>query len=63
MRVGALFGLIREVLADIGVDVMMDANVNVVAGVMTDSEFGFRSMVAVVDCARVLQAWMPSYHV
>ena len=55
---------------NIGVDVLVDANANVSAGVMPGSveyscfwaAFDCRSMAA-LDCASVLQAWIPSYHV
>ena len=61
----------------IGADALLDVSVNVFAGVMTEVTFAIsasldnfsclaafdcRSM-AVLDCDRVLQAWMPSYHV
>ena len=64
-----IFGVLTNI--DIGVNVLVDVNVNVFAGVMTGFEFvmpgpwekfrcwaafGFRP-IAVLDC------WMPSYHV
>ena len=36
----ALAGIIRDVLTDIDVNVLVDTNANVFAGVMTDFEFG-----------------------
>ena len=74
LLMGALTGILRDVLTNIDVDV----NANVFTGVvsafgvfMPNPLEGFRCwaaldcrlMAAALDCASVLQAWMPSYHV
>ena len=74
---GVLAAIRIGVLSAIGIGGLADVNViNVFTGVMT-VEFampapskGFRCwaafacrMTAVLNCARVLQAWIPSYHV
>ena len=73
----ALTDITLGVLTDVGVAVSVDSNVNVFAGVMTEVTFAMpapidnfsclaafdcRSMDA-LDCARVTQAQLPSYHV
>ena len=71
----ALTEMIRGIRTSIGVDVLMDVNVNAFVGVMVVFEFvtsdtleGFccwaacdcRPMAAALDCASTLQAWIPS---
>ena len=67
------------VLTGIGIDVLADMNVNVLEAMTTALElallapwkesipFAWTAIscwpMALLDCARVLQAWMPSYHV
>ena len=75
---GVLAGVIIDVVFGIGVEVLADVNVNVCAAVMTAlvefpmpttlEEFSCWAAfdcwpLAVLNCDRVLQAWMPSYHV
>ena len=76
MLMDALTDMILGVLPAIGVDVLMDVNVNAVAGAITvefampapleafncSAAFDCRPMTA-LDRNRVLQAWIPSYHV
>ena len=67
---------ITSVAPDVDVDLLTDVRVNVVAAVMTALEItmseeyllfcsaAFTSWpTAVLDCDRVLQSWIPSYHV
>ena len=74
LLVDALTDIIRDILNKTDFDVSVDMNVNVFTGVLTTFEFGmprpledFRCRAAFdcrpMDCASVLQAWMPSYHV
>ena len=74
---GTLADIIIDVLTGIGVEVLTDVSANAFAVVMIALEFpvstpleGFSRCaafdcrpLALLDCARVLQAWMPSYHV
>ena len=74
---GSMFGVvIISGLSGIGVDVLVDVNVNVFAGVMTVKfamptpleGFGCRAAfdcrpMAALNCDHVLQAWMPPYQV
>ncbi len=75
---GVLAGVMIGVVLGIGVEVLADVNVNVCAAVMTAlvefpmpttlEEFSCWAAfdcwpLAVLNCDRVLQAWMPSYHV
>ena len=63
-------GMILGVLTNINVDVLVNVNVNTFAGTMVGTSksfccsaaFDFRRMAA-LDCASVLQVWMPSDHV
>ena len=66
--VEALAGVMLDVLSEIGVEELAD--VNTFAFRMTALEFPvpipleeLSRPLALLDCARVLQAWMPSYHV
>ena len=73
----ALAVILRADLTNIDVDVLADVNAKVFAGVMTAFDFAmsghpleFRCWatfdcppMTVLDCGRVLQTWMPSYHV
>ncbi len=73
-----LAGVIIDVVFGIGVEVLTGVNVNVCAAAMTalvefpmsttSEEFCCWAVfdwwpLAVLNCDRVLQAWMPSYHV
>ena len=74
---GVLTVVIIGGLCSIRVNVLVDGNVNVFAGGTTEinfvmsaplDNFSFlaafdRRSMAALDCDRVLQAWMPSYHV
>ena len=71
---GVLTVVIISGLSGIDVDVLVEVNVNMFAGVkfdMTASMEGFgcraafdcRPMTSLKNRDRVLQAWMPSYHV
>ena len=59
------------ILNNIDVDVLVDVDLNVFVVVMSDfecvmrplEEFDCRRPINALDCARVLQARMPSYHV
>ena len=76
MLMDALTDMILGVLPAIGVDVLMDVNVNALAGAIT-VEFVMPAPLEVFNCSaafdcrpmmalgrdRVLQTWMPSYHV
>ena len=77
MLCGELTVVISVALCSIRVYVLLDVNVNVFAGVMLEVTFvmpapieNFRCLaafdclsMAALDCDRVLQAWIPSYHV
>ena len=69
--------VLSDVAVDLFMDTLADVSTNAFAVVMTVLEFpvstkleGFSRLaafdcrpLALLDCARVLQAWMPSYHV
>ena len=76
--IDALTGVIIDVVLGVGVEVLTDVTVNACAAVLTDlvefpmpttlEEFSFWATIdcwplAVLNCDRILQAWMPSYHV
>ena len=72
-----LIRFIIDILTGVGADMSTEVNTKVLAGVMTALEFviseTFKEFscwaafdcwpLALLDCGRVLQIWMPSYHV